>query len=71
MFASHHFCQVLESVPPLVDNLIESVRWPNGSNDDLIASGLEALEHFVCEYMRWHAELSTGVVVYVVVDFRL
>ena len=66
MFASHHLCQVLESIPPLVDNLIESVRWPNRSNDDLIASRCEAFEYFIHECMHWHAELSTGVGIHVV-----
>ena len=71
VFASHHLCQVLESVSPLVDDLIESVRWPNGSNDDLIASRFEAFEYFVHEWSHWHAELSTGVVAHIVVYFRL
>ena len=66
VFASHHLCQILESVPPLVDNFMESVCRPNGSNDDLIASRCKTFEYFVHECMHWHAELSTSGGVHVV-----
>ena len=67
VFASHHLCQILESVPPLVDNLIEGVCGANGSDDDMIASRGEAFERFVHEGMRGHTELSTCAAVHVVV----
>lgn len=59
VFTSHHLCQILESVPPLIDNLIESVYRTNGSNDDLVTSRHETSVRLVYECVHWHAKLST------------
>ena len=71
LFASHHLCQIFKGTPPLVDNLIESVRRTNRSNDDLVASRGEAFARFIHVLADWHTELSPLLRPHVVVQFRL
>ena len=67
VFPSHHLCQILKSAPPLVDNLVESFRRTNRSDDDLITSRGQAFECLVHECLHWHTELSAAVIAHVVV----
>jgi hypothetical protein len=66
-FSSYHLCQVLESCPPLVNDLVEGFGRPDRSYDDLVTSRCETVVCLICEPIQGHTELSTVIFAQIVV----
>lgn len=44
--------------PPLINNVVENILWPNSTDDNLIAPGFQPFESEVGEFLKRHAEIG-------------
>jgi hypothetical protein len=68
MRSFHHLRKVLERCASLVDNLIEDIRWANGTDDDLILTRDQSGESLIRKFVERHSQLPTFLSAHVVVQ---